>query len=142
VPSDDLDVRNCLAGVHVMLVDPDLRSRGVLAHILRYCGAVVTEVASPGEAFHRMAVVRPDAVTVVLVPERVEGGATMVRGMRSRLQGARGDLPVVAVLAAGGAEVAARARAAGFGAVLARPLDPWDFCRTLAGMTRGSRTPR
>src|SRR2546426_5028459 len=70
-----------LNGLHVLVVDRDADGREIVAAILRYCGALVTEVASAAEALEVMQVVKAN----VLVARVRAKGATMkvVRRVRA-----------------------------------------------------------
>jgi CheY-like chemotaxis protein len=47
-----------LRGVHILVVDDDPDSRELLTAILNYCGALVTTVASAGEALDRLRLIK------------------------------------------------------------------------------------
>jgi len=121
-----------LNGLHLLVVDPDTGGREIVAAILRYCGALVTEVGSPAEALEVMEVVKANVLVVRVRPK----GATMkvVRRVRTLKPEAGGVIPVVAVATAGSEE---QARAAGFDAFIAMPLDPWMLCRLISSLVSG-----
>ena len=124
-----------LNGLHLLVVDPDAGSREIVAAILRYCGALVTEVGSPAEALEVMEVVKANVLVVLVRPK----GATMkvVRRVRTLKPEAGGVIPVVAVAAAGSGVTEEQARAAGFDAFIAMPLDPWMLCRLISSLVSG-----
>jgi len=124
-----------LNGLHLLVVDPDADGRELVAAILRYCGALVTEVASPAEALEVMQIVKAN---VLVVRVRAKG-ATMkvVRRVRTLKPEAGGVIPVVAIAMAGSGASEEQARAAGFDAFIAMPLDPWMLCRLISSLVSG-----
>ena len=123
-----------LNGLHLLVVDSDADGREIVAAILRYCGALVTEVASPAEALEVMQVVKANVMVVRVRPK----GATMkiVRRVRTLKPEAGGVIPVVAV-ATGSGVTEEQVRAAGFDAFVAMPLDPWVLCRLISSLVNG-----
>ena|SRR5688500_18886292 len=120
-----------LRGVHVLVVDHEAECRELLSDVLHYCGALVTAVDSAEDALEVMALIKPD----VLVTDLIEGdkdGHWLIRQVRSLKPEDGGVVPVIAV---SDAARLARAGAAGFVACLAKPLDPWQLCRVIAGVT-------
>jgi len=124
-----------LNGLHLLVVDSDAGGREIVAAILRYCGALVTEVGSPAEALEVMEVVKANVLVVRVRPK----GATMkvVRRVRTLKPEAGGVIPVVAVTTAGSGVTEDQARAAGFDAFIAMPLDPWMLCRLISSLVSG-----
>jgi len=124
-----------LNGLHLLVVDSDADGREIVAAILRYCGALVTEAASPAGALEVMQVVKANVMIVRIRPK----GATMkiVRRVRTLKPEAGGVIPVVAVAAASGGVTEEQARAAGFDAFIAMPLDPWVLCRLISSLVSG-----
>lgn len=125
-----------LRGVHVLVVDHEADCRDLLSAVLHYCGALVTAVASPQAALDVMGLIKPD----VLVVDLTEGDRDehwLVRRVRSLKPEDGGVIPVIAVSADGPANLA-RAGASGFVACLVKPLDPWQLCRVIAGVTTSS----
>jgi len=124
-----------LNGLHLLVVDSDAGGREIVAAILRYCGALVTEVGSPAEALEVMEVVKANVLVVRVRPK----GATMkvVRRIRTLKPEAGGVIPVVAVTTAGSGVTEDQARAAGFDAFIAMPLDPWMLCRLISSLVSG-----
>ena len=123
-----------LRGVHVLVVDHEAECRELLSDVLHYCGALVTAVDSAEGALEVMALIKPD----VLVTDLIEGdkdGHWLIRQVRSLKPEDGGVVPVIAVSDAARLAHLARAGAAGFVACLAKPLDPWQLCRVIAGVT-------
>jgi CheY-like chemotaxis protein len=122
---------DALRGTHVLLVEDDQDSREIIATVLRYCGALVTAVASAEEALATMKRVRPDILLSDLsMPTR--DGYWLIRQVRELPRGAGGDIPAIAVTAHGSVHGVERTLAAGFQAHLRKPLDPWELSRTVA----------
>jgi len=124
-----------LNGLHVLVVDRDADGREIVAAILRYCGALVTEVASPAEALEVMQVVKANVLVVRVYPK----GATMkvVRRVRALKPEAGGVIPVVAIGTAGAGVTEEHVRAAGFDGFIVMPLDPWMLCRLISSLISG-----
>ena len=114
-----------LASVHALVVDDDPPFRDVLVSLLRYCGALVTAVATPEDALMAMDQVKPD----VLVTTITAGGraVSLVRRVRARKPEDGGNAPIVAILRHGAGDVPE-----GVNVHLAEPLNPWELCREIA----------
>ncbi len=120
-----------LKGVHVLVADDEALAREMLRDVLEYCGALVITVASAHEALESMRLIKPDVLVCKLaLPD--EDGFSLLRQVRALKPEAGGEIPVVAT--GGGAE-RGRCLANGFQAHFAWPLNPWEFIRTLAGLT-------
>lgn len=126
-----------LRGVHVLVVDYEADCRDLLSSVLHYCGALVTAVDSPEAALAVMGLIKPD-VLVVDLTEGDKDGHWLIRQVRSLKPEDGGVVAVIAVSAAGNPAGLARAGAAGFVACLVKPLDPWQLCRVIAGVTTSS----
>lgn len=121
------DVLKALVGVHVLIVDHDPEARELLATVLTYCGAFVTLAATAREALHHLQRKHVDVVVAeVLLPD--EDGYRLVQEIGGRV-------PVVA-LAASADDGPDRTFAAGFHGHIRKPVDPWEFCRVVAGLAR------
>jgi CheY-like chemotaxis protein len=126
-----------LRGVHVLVVDYAGDCRDLLSAVLQYCGALVTAVASPEAALDVMGLIKPD-VLVVDLTEGDKDGHWLIRQVRSLKPEDGGVVPVIGVSAGGRPARVARAGAAGFVACLVKPLDPWQLCSVIAGVTTSS----
>jgi CheY-like chemotaxis protein len=119
-----------LAGVHVLVADPDLEMRDVLEAIFTYCGAFVTVAVSAADALDRTSRYRPDVVVADL--DLAGAHAELVGQLRAL--NARLPVPVVAVV--GGRDPSAHALvSAGFAAHVRKPIDPWALCRIVASLS-------
>jgi CheY-like chemotaxis protein len=125
-----------LRGVHVLVVDHEADCRDLLSAVLHYCGALVTAVASPQAALDVMGLIKPD-VLVVDLTEGDRDGHWLIRQVRALKPEDGGVIPVIALSADSSAHLA-RAGAAGFVACLVKPIDPWQLCRVIAGVTTSS----
>ena len=115
-----------LTSVHVIVVDDDAGFRDVLVSLLRYCGALVTAVATEDEALTAMDQIKPDALVVTVGGARAT--AALPRRVRSRKPEDGGNVPIVAVL---------RDRAEApesVNAHLEEPLNPWELCRVISAL--------
>jgi CheY-like chemotaxis protein len=114
-----------LASIHVLVVDADPSFREVLVSLLRYCGALVTAVATMDDAITAMDQVKPDALVVTVAPAGAT--ASFVRRVRARKPEAGGNVPIVAVTREGVTEIPE-----GVNVHLAEPLNPWALCREIS----------
>jgi CheY-like chemotaxis protein len=126
-----------LRGVHVLVVDYEADCRDLLSAVVQYCGALVTAVESPEAALQVMGLIKPD-VLVVDITDGDKDGHWLIRQVRSLKPEDGGVVPVIALSAPGSPARVARAGAAGFVACLVKPLDPWQLCRVIAGVTTSS----
>jgi CheY-like chemotaxis protein len=121
-----------LKGVHVLVVDDEALARDVVRDILEYCGALVLTVSSAHDALESMRLIKPDAlVTKLALPE--EDGFALLRQVRALKPEAGGEIPVVAIGGTGADRQ--RCLTHGFQAHFTWPLNPWEFSRTIAGLT-------
>jgi CheY-like chemotaxis protein len=126
-----------LRGVHVLVVHHEADCRDLLTAVLNYCGALVTAVDSPEAALSVMALIKPD-VLVVDLARRDKDGHWLIRQVRSLKPEDGGVVPVVALSPSQGAAGLEGAAAAGFVACLGKPLDPWQLCRVVSGVTNSA----
>ena len=130
-----------LTGVHVLVVDDDPDARDLLGAALGYCGALVTAVASAQGAMDVLTRFTPDVVLCdISMPD--QDGYWLLERIRA-LSSTSGRVPTVAMTAHGASHGPDRTLAAGFDAHFSKPLDPWEMCRTIAGLVRrGTSTSR
>jgi len=115
-----------LSGIYVVVVDGQKDRRALLAGILRYCGAFVTPVETPDNAFAVMDILKPDAVVVDF--SATEGVAVeMLERLRTQEDAGR-----VVVVAVGESGLSDLARDRGFDAYVEKPFDPWELCRVIS----------
>ena len=114
-----------LTSVHALVVDDDDSFREVLVSLLRYCGALVTAVATADDALTAMGQVKPDVLVVTITPARRT--VSLVRHVRARKPEDGGNAPIVAVLREGARDVPE-----GVNVYLTEPLNPWELCREIA----------
>jgi CheY-like chemotaxis protein len=125
---DGLFSIDSLNGIYALVVDGDKERRNLVTGILRYCGALVTPVETPGAANAVMELLRPD-VLIVDFASPSDGALTLIRGVRALKPEDGGMVPAVALGDDGTG--AALARSHGFDAYVSRPLDPWELCRVI-----------
>jgi signal transduction histidine kinase/ActR/RegA family two-component response regulator len=122
-----------LAGVHVLVVDDDERTRDVVSAILTSVGANVTTAGSAEQARDVLARKQP-AVVVADIAMPVEDGYSLMRSIRAN--GTTADkVPAIALTALARAEDIDAAFAAGFQAHLAKPVDVGDLVDAIAVLT-------
>ena len=130
--------RSALSGRAILVVDDEAGVRELLGVVLARHGARVVSAASVAEAVASYEAERPDIVLSDIAMPGADGYALADR-LRLNEEGA---VPAVALTAYAAPEDAARARAAGYRAHLAKPVDPGIVVQTLAGLLEeGSLTP-
>ena len=106
-----------LAGIYVLLVEPDDESRDVLASVLEYCGASVLATPSAKDAVARLRVITPHVVLSAVSMAEHDG--------RSLLRASAGRVPAIAVTTSADAPALL---ADGFRGVITKPVDPDALC--------------
>lgn len=124
----DIRPADSICGYAVLVVDPDDDARAVMTAILRYCGALVWDVASTEAALTVMREALPNAVVATLRPSP-SAATALVRRLRALPIEEGGKTPVIGV---GPSMDAAGARASGVDAYLETPIDPWALCRLIS----------
>jgi hypothetical protein len=117
--------------VYVLLVDEDAENRTVSSAILRYCGALVRDIASVDEALVAMRETTPGVVVVGVRPP-ANSALALIRGLRSLQPEHGGKIPAVGV---GPISEADAARLNGFDSYLEEPIDPWALCRLVSELS-------
>ena len=111
-----------LAGVYVLVVEDDDDSRTILTAVLRYYGAHVVATSSAEAGLDRLKVLRPNVVvTDIVMPGR--DGLWLLRELK-----ALPDADQLAVVAVTAVAEPAALLAAGFDALLTKPVDPQALC--------------
>ena len=127
---------DALVGIHVLIVDDDADARDLIATVLRYCGALVTDVASASEGLRLLTRIMPDvAVCDISMPER-DGYWFVREALGQPVEPGRAPLPVIAITAHGETHGPDRTLPAGFQAHIRKPIDPWELCRLVASLAR------
>jgi CheY-like chemotaxis protein len=122
-----------LRGVTVLVVEDDEDTREVLKVMLEMCGARVICAPSARDGLQTFRQEHPQAiVSDIAMPG--EDGYWLIGEVRRRLGVPPEKVPAVAVTAFSGQHPRAAALAAGFQAHLAKPIDPDELCRTVAGL--------
>ena len=122
-----------LSHVKVLVVDDEPDARDLIKRILSDCHASVTTVATAGDA---MAVFRagpPDVLVSDLGMPDIDGFELLARVRALGVAGG-GDVPAVALTAFARPEDRLRALQAGFGAHIAKPVEPGELITTVANM--------
>jgi signal transduction histidine kinase len=130
-----------LSGLRVLVVEDDADTRDLLQTLLRDDGAEVRVTGSVEEALRLMESFRPD-VLVSDISMSGEDGYALARKVRAQEWG-RARVPALALTAHARPEDAEQARLAGFDGHLAKPVDPSELVREIAGLCgRGWSRPR
>lgn len=134
MPGDGFFSVDSLRGVWILVVDPDPSGRRALGDVLGYCGALVTPVASHGEALRIMRQVKPDVLVVDLALPGEEEFA-FIRQVRDLKPEAGGVVPAIAIGHGTAAPPDEIVRGRGFDGYLRKPLDPWALCGLVSRVT-------
>jgi CheY-like chemotaxis protein len=123
-----------LSGVHVLVVEDDDDSREVLKMVLEYHGAIVSTASSARAALALFGVERVDVLVSDLMMPR-EDGFWLIRAVRTLPAAQGGRVPALAITAAD--DLSEPARAAGFHALMPKPIDVGAFCEITAALAAG-----
>jgi len=121
-----------LKGLRILVVDDEADSRALVNAIITRCGGKVRCCESTAEALKAFPVWKPDLlVSDIGMP--IEDGYTLIKRLRKlRLKRAK-EIPAVALTAYATDDDRARTLAAGFQMHVAKPIEPEELVRTIAG---------
>jgi CheY-like chemotaxis protein len=125
-----------LSELKILVVDDDVDSREFVTFALEQSGAVVTAVASAGEALAALALEQPDLlVSDIGMPEK--DGYMLMREIRAMPPEQGGQIPAIALTAYAGESDSKQAVSAGFQRHLAKPVEPAELITMVATLIRG-----
>jgi signal transduction histidine kinase/CheY-like chemotaxis protein len=121
-----------LDGLRILVVDDETDSRDLVAAILTRCGSEVKCCETAAEAIKTLRAWKPDLlVSDIGMPH--EDGYSLIRKLRKlRLKLAR-EIPAVALTAYATDDDRERALSAGFQMHVAKPIEPKELVRCIAG---------
>ncbi|HTJ04331.1 MAG TPA: ATP-binding protein [Caldimonas sp.] len=125
-----------LSGTRILVVDDEPDGREMLTRMLESRGAQVRSAGSADEAIAALHDDRPDLLISDIGMPRVDGYELM-RRIRTMTAPDRRDLPAIALTAFARAEDAVKARQAGYGVHLPKPVDPSRLFSTIASVLAG-----
>jgi signal transduction histidine kinase/ActR/RegA family two-component response regulator len=128
-----------LRSLHVLVVDDEEDARVLLKTALGQYGADVTTAASAHEALAAFDRRVPDVLVSDIGMPHVDG-YELIERVRKRTEAAGGTVPAVAVTAYASARDEASARAAGYQAHVAKPLEPAQLAALVARLGRTATT--
>jgi PAS domain S-box-containing protein len=129
-----------LEGVHVLAVDDEEDSLGLLRTVLESAGARVTVASSARAALGIIASAKPDVLVADIgMPEM--DGFDLIKRVRE-LPGPIAEVPAAALTAFARSEDRTRALQHGFEMHLAKPVDPGELVASVATLVRRSRLSR
>ncbi|MEO8005373.1 MAG: PAS domain-containing protein [Betaproteobacteria bacterium] len=129
--------RATLHGVTVLVVDDEMDARDLVATALRASGAEVTTASSAAQALELLAKTAfMVMVSDVGMPET--DGYELIRHIRTRIGERGAHLPAVALTAYSREEDRRMATEAGFQTHVAKPVDPAELVRIVAGLVSES----
>ncbi|MEW5857831.1 MAG: PAS domain S-box protein [Cyanobacteriota bacterium] len=115
----------------ILVVDDDVDSRDFVTFALEQCGALVTSVASAGEALEALAVEKPDLLlSDIGMPEK--DGYTLMREIRAMSPEQGGQIPAIALSAYASQSDSEQALSAGFQKHIAKPVEPTELITVVA----------
>jgi PAS domain S-box-containing protein len=129
-----------LADVHVLAVDDEADSLGLLRVVLQSAGARVTTASSGPAALAMIEQVRPDVVVADIGMPEMDGFEFISR-VRA-LPGAVADTPAAALTAFARSEDRTKALQQGFEMHLSKPVDPGELVASVATLVRRKRVSR
>jgi CheY-like chemotaxis protein len=109
----------------------------MLTRMLESWGADVRAAASADEALEALGVEAPDLLISDIGMPRVDG-YELIRRIRAMESPGRRDVPAIALTAFARNEDAAKARQAGYGVHLPKPVDPSRLLSTINAVLAGS----
>ncbi|HEX7281125.1 MAG TPA: ATP-binding protein, partial [Vicinamibacterales bacterium] len=129
-----------LEGVHVLAVDDEEDSLGLLRTVLESAGARVTVASSARAALGIIANAKPDVLVADIgMPEM--DGFDLIKRVRE-LPGPIAEVPAAALTAFARSEDRTRALQHGFEMHLAKPVDPGELVASVATLVRRNRLSR
>lgn len=103
--------------------------------VLSYCGALVTVARGAREGLSAIQHILPDVIVCdIAMPHH--DGYWFLQSLRGLPAAEGGAIPVVAITAYGQVHGPDRTLPAGFQAHVRKPIDPWELCSILGGLTR------
>lgn len=114
--------RDALSGLAILLVEDNLEVRQMVEVTLRRLGAAVTPVGSVDEALHTLRVQSFDViVSDITMPRR--DGFDLIRELKRATLPSTSETPAIALTAHAGEEFRERLLAAGYSAVVEKPVE-------------------
>jgi signal transduction histidine kinase len=132
---DDVEGGDLLRDVRILVVDDQEDARDLLRTMLSQYGALVTTVDSARAALEEIDQRPPDVVLSDVGMPR-EDGYDLIRQLRRRATQRGGGIPAIAVTAYASVADRAAALESGYQAHVAKPFDPAELARTVAGVYR------
>jgi CheY-like chemotaxis protein len=129
-------VEGDLSGKRILLVDDEADGREMLTRMLESWGARVRAASSADEAIEALRGETPDLLISDIGMPRVDG-YELIRRVRAMQASERRVLPAIALTAFARGEDAAKARQAGYGVHLPKPVDPSRLLSTIASVLAG-----
>ena len=126
-----------LSGTRILVVDDEADGREMLTRMLQSWGAEVRAAGSAEEAIEALSGETPDLLISDIGMPRVDGYELM-RRIRAMQAPERRDVPAIALTAFARGEDAAKARQAGYGVHLPKPVDPSRLFSTIASVLAGA----
>jgi PAS domain S-box-containing protein len=129
-----------LAGVHVLAVDDEEDSLGLLRVVLESAGARVTTASSAAAALARLEEAPPDVVVADIGMPDMDG-FELIKRVRA-LPGSVRNVPAAALTAFARSEDRTKALQHGFEMHMAKPVDPGELVASVATLVRRNRLSR
>jgi CheY-like chemotaxis protein len=127
-----------LSGVSVLVVEDEPDALDLVRVVLEQGGARVTAVKDAAAAMDALGAARPD-VLIADIGMPGEDGYQLIRRVRALGAERGGAVPAVALTAYAAESDRAQALAAGFQLHIAKPVDPAELLRLVAGVVAGEK---
>jgi signal transduction histidine kinase/ActR/RegA family two-component response regulator len=131
----DIEGADLLRNVRILVVDDQEDARDLLRTMLSQYGALVTTVDNARAALEEIDQRPPDVVLSDVGMPR-QDGYDLIRQLRGRATQRGGRIPAIAVTAYASVADRAAALESGYQAHVAKPFDPAELARTIAGVHR------
>jgi PAS domain S-box-containing protein len=135
-----LEKMSGLSDVHVLAIDDEQDSLGLLRVVLESAGARVTTASSAAAALNLIEQANPDVVVADIGMPQMDG-FELIKRIRE-LPGPVGDVPAAALTAFARSEDRTKALHHGFEMHLAKPVDPGELVASVATLVRRRRLSR
>jgi signal transduction histidine kinase/ActR/RegA family two-component response regulator len=132
---DHIEGADLLRNVRILVVDDQEDARDLLRTMLSQYGALVTTVDNARAALEEIDQRPPDVVLSDVGMPR-QDGYDLIRQLRRRATQRGGRIPAIAVTAYASVADRAAALESGYQAHVAKPFDPAELARTIAGVHR------
>ena len=131
-----------LRGLHILVVDDDAMTRGIISAILGHGGALVTVAAASEAAWSSLARVMPEVIVCVLELGDARDAYELLHRIQAMASGWGREIPIVALARDRDVTPMNEVLEAGFAGYIKTPVDPEQLCELLAEVADARRRDR